>query len=141
MTVLLMGGDMQSQGHAQVLVNMIDLGANLQAATDMARFHHNQVQDTVQLETEAYRLVGAQLQAMGHKVSAVNGGGMGGYQALLFTPDPKEPKPDGNIIGPALITAKTASLRDGDGRRRHASYPALFNLICIGYDHARRVSI
>jgi gamma-glutamyltranspeptidase / glutathione hydrolase len=117
MTVLLMGGDMQSQGHAQVLVNMIDLGANLQAATDMARFHHNQVQDTVQLETEAYRLVGAQLQAMGHKVSAVNGGGMGGYQALLFTPDPKEPKPDGNMNSQAPINgyyrAGTDHRKDG----------------------------
>ncbi len=43
MALQLMGGDMQSQGHAQVMVNMVDLGANLQAASDMARFHHNQV--------------------------------------------------------------------------------------------------
>ena len=40
MTVTLMGGDMQAQGIAQVLVNVLDLGANLQAATDMARFRH-----------------------------------------------------------------------------------------------------
>ena len=32
MTVTLMGGDMQAQGHAQLLVNILDLGANLQAA-------------------------------------------------------------------------------------------------------------
>ena len=81
------------QGHAQVMVDMVDLGANLQAASDMARFHHNQVRDTVQLESEAFKLVGAQLQAMGHKVTAADGGGMGGYQAILMTPDPKEPKP------------------------------------------------
>ncbi len=37
MTIGLMGGDMQAQGHAQTLINIIDLGANLQAATDMAR--------------------------------------------------------------------------------------------------------
>ena len=43
MTVTVMGGDMQAQGIAQVLLNVLDLGANLQAATDMARFHHNQV--------------------------------------------------------------------------------------------------
>ena len=43
MTVTLMGGDMQAQGIAQVLLNVLDLGANLQAATDMARFRHNQV--------------------------------------------------------------------------------------------------
>jgi gamma-glutamyltranspeptidase/glutathione hydrolase len=84
---------MQSQGHGQVMVDMVDLGANLQAASDMARFHHNQVRDTVQLESEAFKLVGAQLQAMGHKVTAADGGGMGGYQAILMTPDPKEPKP------------------------------------------------
>ena len=32
MTVTLMGGDMQAQGHAQLLVDVLDLGANLQAA-------------------------------------------------------------------------------------------------------------
>jgi gamma-glutamyltranspeptidase/glutathione hydrolase len=95
MALQLMGGDMQSQGHAQVMVDMVDLGANLQAASDMARFHHNQVTDTVSLESEAYKLVGAQLQAMGHKVVEANGGPMGGYEALLFTPDPNEPAPDG----------------------------------------------
>lgn len=95
MAMQLMGGDMQSQGHAQMVVNMVDLGANVQAATDMARFHHNQVRDTVQLESEAFKLVGAQLQAMGHKITSANGGGMGGYEAVLFTPDPKEPVPDG----------------------------------------------
>lgn len=91
MTLLLMGGDMQSQGHAQMMVNMVDLGANLQASTDMARFHHNQVRNQLQLETQLYNSVGPQLKAMGHNVMSVDGGGMGGYQALLFTPDPKEP--------------------------------------------------
>src|SRR5205807_4331070 len=41
MSQLLMGGDMQAQGHAQALVNIFDLGANLQMATDMARFRHS----------------------------------------------------------------------------------------------------
>ena len=95
MALQLMGGDMQSQGHAQVVVDMVDLGANVQAASDMARFHHNQVRDTVSLESEAFKLVGPQLQAMGHKVSQADGANMGGYQAILMTPDPKEPKSDG----------------------------------------------
>jgi gamma-glutamyltranspeptidase / glutathione hydrolase len=93
MALTLMGGDMQAQGHAQMMVNMVDLGANLQAATDMARFHHNQNNGAVTLESEAFKLVGPQLAAMGHKITPANGAGMGGYQALLFTPDPNEPKP------------------------------------------------
>ncbi len=55
MAFQLMGGDMQAQGHAQVLVNMLDLGANLQAATDMARFHHIQVANELGLEVAALR--------------------------------------------------------------------------------------
>jgi gamma-glutamyltranspeptidase / glutathione hydrolase len=93
MAFQLMGGDMQSQGHMQVLVNMIDLGANLQAATDMARFFHSQVSNTLSLETELYNLVGAQLAAMGHKVSPTGGGAVGGYQAIMFTRDPTMPAP------------------------------------------------
>ncbi len=68
MTVTLMGGDMQAQGHAQLLVDVIDLGANLQAAADMARFRHSQVPNVLSLESPLYDLVGAQLAAMGHTV-------------------------------------------------------------------------
>jgi gamma-glutamyltranspeptidase / glutathione hydrolase len=88
MAFQLMGGDMQTQGHVQVLVNMIDLGANVQAATDIARFYHDQVPNTLSLETELYNLVGSQLAAMGHNVRPTGGGTVGGYQAIMFTPDP-----------------------------------------------------
>jgi gamma-glutamyltranspeptidase/glutathione hydrolase len=90
LTLLLMGGDMQAQGHAQMLVNLVDLGANLQASTDMARFYHNQVRNELDLESPLYNLVGAQLQAMGHHVVSTNGDDLGGYQAILFTPDAAE---------------------------------------------------
>ncbi len=100
MTFGVMGGDMQPQGHAQVLVNMLDLGANVQAATDMARFYHNEVSNKLYLESQLYDLplqsgttMGAALRAMGHDVSLTNGGAVGGYQAIMFTPDPNEPAP------------------------------------------------
>jgi gamma-glutamyltranspeptidase/glutathione hydrolase len=88
MTVTLMGGDMQAQGHAQLLVDIVDLGANLQAGADMARFRHSQVPNTLSLETPLYDLVGAKLTAMGHTVKSVNGEEMGGVQIIMFVADP-----------------------------------------------------
>jgi gamma-glutamyltranspeptidase / glutathione hydrolase len=91
MTVTLMGGDMQAQGHTQILVDVFDLGANLQAASDMARFRHTQVSNTVRLESPLYRLLGARLAAMGHQVQSVSGRDVGGVQWLMFSPDPASP--------------------------------------------------
>lgn len=114
MTVTLMGGDMQAQGHAQVLVDVLDLGANVQAATDMARFHHSQTRNVLSLESPLFRLVGAELSDMGHHVRAVNGAGLGGAQIILFTPVPgtggrgrlggfyrggSDPRKDGEAVG------------------------------------------
>src|SRR6267378_4195776 len=84
MTVTLMGGDMQAQGHAQLLVNILDLGANLQAAADMARFRHGQIPNTLSLETPLYDQLGAKLAAMGHTVNLVNGSVVGGVQIIMF---------------------------------------------------------
>ena len=55
MTVTLMGGDMQAQGHRAGAGQHLDLGANLQAATDMARFHHNQVAERARPRVAALR--------------------------------------------------------------------------------------
>jgi gamma-glutamyltranspeptidase / glutathione hydrolase len=84
-----MGGDQQAQAQATELVNMIDLGMNVQAAGDAARFHHGQSANEVDLESKLYDLVGPRLQAMGHKVNRVTGDVMGGYQAILFEPTPR----------------------------------------------------
>ena len=86
MSLLLMGGDMQAQGHAQALVNIFDLGANLQMATDMARFRHSQIRNRLTLERELYDLVGKDLAAMGHDLTAPDSSVMGGFQAILVEP-------------------------------------------------------
>ena len=86
MTLTLMGGDMQAQGHAQILVDVIDLGANLQAASDLARFHHVQVDNLLLLESALYDLVGRSLAAMGHEVRSVDGTSMGGFQSVMLEP-------------------------------------------------------
>jgi len=85
--VTLMGGDMQAQGIAQVLLNVLDLGANMQAASDMARFRHVQVSNVLTMESPLAALVGPALRSMGHNVRSVNGVDMGGYQAVMVTPE------------------------------------------------------
>lgn len=82
MSLLLMGGDMQAQGHAQALVNLFDLGANVQMATDMARFRHSQVSNSLVLEQGLYDLVGKELAAMGHTLGSPSSAGVGGFQAI-----------------------------------------------------------
>ena len=85
-----MGGDEQAQAQATEIVNMVDLGMNIQAAGDAARFHHGQSSNTVHLESKLYDIVGKQLKAMGHKVVRVAGDDdeFGGYQAIYFQREP-----------------------------------------------------
>ena len=102
MTLGLMGGGMQPQGHVQVLVNIVDYGMNLQEAGDAARFNHDGGrQPTEALEGPAADPLGTlyvepgiseetieQLRTMGHKVEVVDNGIMfGGYQAIARDPD------------------------------------------------------
>jgi len=87
MTVTLMGGIMQAQGIAQMLVNVLDLGANVQASTDMARFFHGQISNTLGLESPLFDIVGAKLIDKGHLARSVSGDWVGGYQAIMVTPD------------------------------------------------------
>jgi gamma-glutamyltranspeptidase/glutathione hydrolase len=92
MTVTLMGGDMQAQGHAQLLVDVIDLGANVQAAADMARFRHSEVSNLLTLESPLYELVGPALAAMGHTVQSVSGAEVGGVQVIQVVPSDAPPR-------------------------------------------------
>jgi len=88
-----MGGSVQPETHAQHMVNLIDLGMNVQMTTDAARFTHNQNTNVLSLEANLFNLVGAALKAKGHEVRSVNGGAVGGYQGILFTRDPRMPEP------------------------------------------------
>jgi gamma-glutamyltranspeptidase / glutathione hydrolase len=88
-----MGGSVQPETHAQHLVNLIDLGMHVQMTTDAARFTHNQATNVLSLETALFATVGDALKAKGHDVRAVTGAAVGGYQGILFTPDPRLPAP------------------------------------------------
>jgi gamma-glutamyltranspeptidase / glutathione hydrolase len=90
-----MGGSVQPETHAQHMVNLIDHGMNVQMTTDAARFTHNQTSNVLSLETNLFNLVGGALKAKGHEVRSVDGGSVGGYQGILFTPDP-------NLSPPAI---------------------------------------
>jgi gamma-glutamyltranspeptidase/glutathione hydrolase len=87
----LMGGDMQPQGHVQVLMNLIDFGMNLQEAGDAPRIYHvgsfprtGHLADVGELNLESGfpSETVRELMRRGHKVT--NAYGMyGGYQAIM----------------------------------------------------------
>ncbi len=89
----LMGGAMQPQGHAQIVVNMVDFGMNLQEAGDAARINHTgSSQPTgsimtdggvVHLESQFSKETRDALESMGHTLGASDGG-FGGYQAIMW---------------------------------------------------------
>jgi gamma-glutamyltranspeptidase/glutathione hydrolase len=92
----LMGGDMQPQGHAQVIVNLVDFGMNLQEAGDAIRFHHTgSTEPTGTVMTDGGVLhiedglpdsVLAELRRRGHRIEPESVGAYGGYQAIWRDP-------------------------------------------------------
>jgi len=88
-----MGGSMQPQGHAQIVVNMVDFGMNLQEAGDAPRIRHDgSSQPTgskmtdggvVNLESGIPYENIRELARRGHHVKYTVGG-YGGYQAILW---------------------------------------------------------
>jgi len=54
---------------AEVLVNVIDYGMNIQQAVEAPRFHHQWMPDVLRVEKDGFSLaVGNRLAAMGHKI-------------------------------------------------------------------------
>ena len=101
-----MGGDMQPQGHAQFLINLIDFKMNLQEAVDAPRARHMQGME-VYLEEGISSKTASTLKEKGHHIaqipSSVNqvGGGQAIYldrnqNVLLGASDRRK---DGSAIG------------------------------------------
>ncbi len=97
-----MGGDMQPQGHVQVLVNLIDFGMNVQEAGEAPRFRHTG--SGLALESAIAPEARFHLDSRGHRL--LNSIGVfGGFQGILI--DPKtgvlmggsDPRKDGLAIG------------------------------------------
>lgn len=113
MTFGVMGGEMQPQGHVQIVNNLIDFGMNLQEAGDAARYRHigssqptgTAMEDggTLTLESGISDEIYNKLEAMGHNVQ--RGGFFGGYQAIWWDAENKvyhgatEMRKDGTVAG------------------------------------------
>jgi gamma-glutamyltranspeptidase/glutathione hydrolase len=109
-----MGGDMQPQGHVQIVVNLIDFKMNLQEAGDAPRIYHSgSSEPTGQLMTNGGILhlesgfsteVIQKLMSMGHIIQW-DLGGYGGYQAIMWDDKNKvwfgasESRKDGQAAG------------------------------------------
>ena len=110
-----MGGDMQPQGHVQVLVNMIDFDMNVQEAGDASRVRHLGSQTptgipmekgggAISAESGIPKKTIEELKRRGHNIKKAPGG-FGGYQGILL--DHKhgtlhgatEPRKDGAAVG------------------------------------------
>jgi len=97
-----MGGDMQPQGHVQVLLNLIDFGMNVQEGGEAARFRHSAAGLALESAISPEARFGLDLR--GHRL-ITSIGVFGGFQGILF--DQKtgvmmggsDPRKDGLAIG------------------------------------------
>ncbi len=97
-----MGGDMQPQGHVQVLLNLIDFGMNIQEAGEAPRFRHTAA--GLALESAVTAAARSGLEQRGHRlIQSV--GVFGGFQGILIDPRTgvllggSDPRKDGLAIG------------------------------------------
>ena len=108
----LMGGAMQPQGHAQIVINLIDFDMNLQEAGDAPRIRHmgsseptGEVMEDggyLTLESGFSSDIRNQLIGLGHILKDEKGG-YGGYQAIMLIDDvyygASESRKDGQASG------------------------------------------
>jgi gamma-glutamyltranspeptidase/glutathione hydrolase len=109
-----MGGDVQPQGHAQVVMNILDFGLSVQQATDVPRVAHEgssapwggEMTDGGEVLAEAGLdpAVLDGLAARGHRIARATEA-LGGYQAIWREDGPRryfggsDPRKDGQAIG------------------------------------------
>lgn len=101
-----MGGSMQPQGHAQLLLNLLLFGMDPQTAIDAPRFRHLDGL-RVGLEAPLAEETGPALEAMGHEVVSSDDPSwlwsFGGAQAVLRIPAGwaagSDPRKDGAAVG------------------------------------------
>ena len=108
----LMGGAMQPQGHAQIVINLIDFDMNLQEAGDAPRIRHMGSSEPtgevmkdggyLTLESGFSTDIRNQLTELGHTLKDEKGG-YGGYQAIMLIDDvyygASESRKDGQASG------------------------------------------
>ena len=108
----LMGGAMQPQGHAQIVINLIDFDMNLQEAGDAPRIRHmgsseptGEIMEDggyLTLESGFSTDIRNQLSELGHILKDEKGG-YGGYQAIMLIDDvyygASESRKDGQASG------------------------------------------
>jgi gamma-glutamyltranspeptidase/glutathione hydrolase len=109
-----MGGDMQAQGHAQVVCNMVDFGMDVQEAGEAPRFRHfgsseptGQQADgggQIAIESGVRPDVRRALESKGHRL-VDSPGAFGGYQAIRIDLERgvliggSDPRKDGCALG------------------------------------------
>jgi len=88
-----MGGAMQPQGQAQIIINIVDFNMDIQAAGDAARwYHYNDNEPTGEIMVgggllgleSGLDLVQTGLSERGHKIVPPPPDSYGGYQAILW---------------------------------------------------------
>ena len=97
-----MGGDMQAQGHVQVLINLVDFGMNIQDAGEAARFRHSG--NGLALESAFSPEARDGLTTRGHRIIRTPGV-FGGFQGIMIDPRTRvlmagsDPRKDGMAAG------------------------------------------
>lgn len=102
LTFGVMGGDMQPQGHVQVLANLIDFGMNIQEAGEAARLRD--LQAGVALESAISPEARRELTEIGYRL-VDSPGGFGGFQGIRIDlargvlMGGSDPRKDGQAVG------------------------------------------